>query len=124
MWNIQFIIKGHYCEIGAMEKRSRCEVTDLLNKLEKTDEAVYNSILTLLERIAQIGPPCNRTQFRYLGNKISEIKVKNLRIFCFYQPSLKVNRLLILSHGWAKGTKKEQNRQIKIAEKRYTELFS
>ena len=72
-------------------------------------------MLALLERIAVSGPPNNTQKFRRVEDNLYEIKVIGDRLFCFFDPHSQ--RMIIVTHGWKKAHKLEQQREINRAKR-------
>lgn len=119
-YGLKELILGSAYTIYALEKNGNCSVEEFLSEVEKNDQDALDSMLALLERMAAHGPGHNKQKFRDVGNDIYEFKAKHLRICWFYD----AGRMVICTHGFTKGTKKEQNRAIKEAIKDKVAYFA
>ena len=116
----ELLFDGKARAIYAIRCRGRCEFIDFLEKLEREDQGSYDNIIAMLRRIAMYGPAQNEQQFRKCKDSdVYEIKSGRIRLFCFYAP--KSQRLLLISHGWSKGLRKEQNQEIQRAQRIYND---
>ncbi len=119
----ELITKGAHLAIYALVKGTRCEAKEFLDACASDKSSGgFQSLFALLERIAEYGPPKNPEQFKQLQNGIYEIKAGGIRLFCFFTEdridasNRKIlSNELILTHGWKKGPKREQNQQIERA---------
>ncbi len=118
-YGLKELIPGSAYTIYGLEKDGHCAVEEFLSSVEKNDLDALDSLLALLERMANHGPGHNKQKFRDVGNDIYEFKAKHLRICWFYD----AGRMVICTHGFGKGAKKVQSREIKDAGKERKAYF-
>ncbi len=122
MWEIQELKNGLFYTISVLAKGMCCEAKEFLDDLAKSHELSFTAIFRRLDNIANNGVPRNKTQYEIVRTlrideatvEICEIKVRNIRLFCFINSAR--NSLIILTHGMKKGSRKEQSHQINRAE--------
>jgi phage-related protein len=103
------IVAGTMFSIHALCFEERCEVRRFLNEL---DISRRRKMLQRLDRIAEHGLPNNQEQCRFVGEAVFEIKTDGVRLFAFQDG----RRLIIVTHGMEKGTKKVQANAIARAQ--------
>ena len=81
--------------------------------LENLNESDLTSLLALIKRAGDVGPPKNIQKFRLLRNGIYELKSKQVRIPCFFDKG----RIILCTHGFIKKGNKTPKREIDKAEK-------
>lgn len=85
-----------------------CQISRFVRTL---DEPNFNQLVVLFSEIRRNGLPQNKEKFRSLGDDIYELKTRNgARIACFFGgPNLQ--KSLVLTHGFFKGTAKILQRE-------------
>jgi len=95
--------------IYAVRRGNRCDTKDFLDYC-RNKEKHYKTLIRLIERISAAGVPYNPTQFMKIRKNLYEIRIRDMRMFCFYKDGD-----LIITHGMAKKKDKEQTREISRA---------
>jgi phage-related protein len=102
------IVAGAQFSIHALCFENKCEVRRFLSDL---DESRRKKMIQRLNIIAENGLPKNEEQCRFVGDGVFEIKTHGVRLFAFHDGA----KLIIVSHGMEKGTKKVQDQEIQRA---------
>ncbi len=123
------LFKNNYHLAAICSLRGDCELFDYLDKAiediteinsketkRKLSEAA--TMVNLLERTSQHGPPKNKEKSRFLENNIFEFKHNQLRILYFYD----AGKLIVCTHHFTKKQQKTPKKEIKRAKKMH-ELY-
>ncbi|MBN2783639.1 MAG: type II toxin-antitoxin system RelE/ParE family toxin [Pontiellaceae bacterium] len=88
-----------------------------MEKLQEDDQAEHDRLIGRLERLAEVGPDFRKERCRDVGDGLYELKTKTgSRILFFYEE--KTRHVIVATGGFAKGSKKVQNQDIKRGKRR------
>lgn len=87
-----------------------------LEKLNKDDRNQWKQLSTRLATIANYPNYQNTQTFRHVGDNIFEFKRSGLRLYAFYDNLERDHALILCTNGGTKNNKKEQNRNIQLAQ--------
>lgn len=96
------------------------ESCPLRDFLEAAEAGEAKKMYARIAYSAQKGPPRNKEQCRDIGDKIFELKTKDLRVFFFYDKG----RVIVCSHGWEKDQQKLDPREKERAIRARTQYFA
>ncbi len=109
------LISGKRYDIHALVKNEKCLVQEFINDCQESDQ---KKIIALLNRAADSGPPRNEEKFKSIKNtNLWEFKSHQVRILCAFEK----DRIIILSHGFIKKSKKTPKREIERAKNLFKE---
>ena len=95
---------------------TKSDVLTVLGDLEQSNPGEHEKAIALLASVAQIGPPINSQKSRKTSfDALFELKPGGYRIPYFYHPSM--SPVIVLTHMFKKCSPKEQNRELKYADK-------
>ena len=118
-YELKELKSGSAFTVYGLVRDGHCSTEEFLSEVEKNDQDALDSLLAVMERTANHGPPHNQQKCRAVGNGIYEFKPKYLRVCWFYD----AGRMVICTHGFTKGTEKMQNDAIKKAVKEKNAYF-
>jgi len=98
---------------GVVQDGRNAVVEFLKDDLQQTERA---KVMTLLEYVAEHGPPLNEEKFRHEGSGVYALKTSTVRLYGFFDG----RKQIVLTHGFkkhARGGKKVQVREREHAER-------
>ena len=111
MVSINKLISGNKYDIYAVAKNQECLVQEFIDELQEADR---KKIVALLKRAADHGLPINSEKFRGIRNTdLWEFKSYQVRILCAFERE----RIIILTHGFIKKSRKTPKSEIVRAER-------
>lgn len=108
--------EGPAFAVYAMGYDGQADLFRFLDREKERHPNDYVDMVARLEQVADDGPPRDWRVSRQVSKDptIYELKAGKLRVFWFYDGHRR--RAVIVTHGWGnKGTKKEQQAQIRLA---------
>ena len=97
---IELLRSGEALNLYALVVNGKCLIRDFINSLENRSK---RQVVKLLEQRANHLALFDEQKFRYIGDDIFELKTRSgVRILCFWSGQ----RVLILTHGFSKPTKR------------------
>jgi len=112
------IAEGKKITVWEIVKNQTSEFRELVSKLSTKEK---NVLLAKITTIADHGPLRNEEKFRHEGEGIYAIKQNQIRVYCFFEQ----DRMVVLTHGFIKKSKKADPKQlskaIKIREEYYAQ---
>lgn len=95
---------------------TKADVLTVLGTLEQSNPPEHEKALALLTILAQMGPPFNPQKSRKTSfDGLLELKPGSYRIPYFYHPNMP--SVIVLTHMFKKCPKKEQDKELKYADK-------
>lgn len=113
------LLDGSEFSLYALVLDGRCKTEEFLVEVQRDDPDCFASVMALLQRCADHGPPKNEQKSRHVGAGIFEAKAKHARVCFFYDQG----NLIICTHGFNKPAKKVQNAAIKAAQQVKADYF-
>jgi phage-related protein len=106
---VESLYRGQSYLIDAITVDGVCLVQKFMEELELPYQ---KKLIALLHRAADIGPPINEEKFKKLNSEgIFEFKSYQVRILCAFEKG----RIIILTHGFMKKSKKTPSHEIERA---------
>ncbi|HDM79379.1 MAG TPA: hypothetical protein ENG51_23385 [Deltaproteobacteria bacterium] len=105
------LYSGKVYTLYVIVKGKKCPIQEFINSL---DEKRKGQALAQLQFLADHGPLYNPEKFRWIKDKIFELKTRSgVRILGFFAGQRKI----VLTHGFLKGKVKAFQREVKKAQR-------